>query len=44
MSIKQNVNELLSELPSGVQLVAAAKTMEASKVIEAIDAGVEIIC
>jgi pyridoxal phosphate enzyme (YggS family) len=43
MSIKQNVTELLNELPHEVQLVAAAKTMEASKVIEAIDAGVEII-
>ena len=43
MTIKQNVTELLDELPAGIQLVAAAKTMDASKVIEAIDAGVEII-
>ena len=43
MSIKQNVTELFNELPTGVQLVAAAKTMEASKVIEAIDAGVQVI-
>ncbi len=43
MSIKQNVAELRNELPTWVQLVAAAKTIEASKVIEAIEAGVEII-
>jgi pyridoxal phosphate enzyme (YggS family) len=43
MSIKQNVKELLDELPADIQLVAAAKTMDASKVMEAIDAGVKII-
>ena len=43
VTIKQNVTELLDELPAGIQLVAAAKTMNVSKVIEAIDAGVEII-
>lgn len=43
MSIKQNVYDLLTELPSGVQLVAAAKTMEVSQVMEAIQAGVNII-
>lgn len=43
MSIKQNVNELFKELPPGVQLVAAAKTMAISQVMQAIDAGVEII-
>ncbi len=43
MSIKQNVKELLDELPVGIQLVAAAKTMDAAKVIEAVEAGVEII-
>jgi pyridoxal phosphate enzyme (YggS family) len=43
MSIKQNVKELLDELPAGIQLLAAAKTMDASKVMEAIDAGVKII-
>jgi uncharacterized pyridoxal phosphate-containing UPF0001 family protein len=43
MSIKQNVMELLNELPSGVQLVAAAKMMDVPKIIEAIEAGVEII-
>jgi pyridoxal phosphate enzyme (YggS family) len=43
MSIKQNVYDLLTELPSGVQLVAAAKTMGVSQVMEAIQAGVNII-
>jgi pyridoxal phosphate enzyme (YggS family) len=43
MSIKQNIKELLDELPADIQLVAAAKTMDASKVMEAIDAGVKII-
>jgi PLP dependent protein len=43
MSIEQNVKQLLSELPDNVQLVAAAKTMDVSKVIEAIEAGVGII-
>jgi pyridoxal phosphate enzyme (YggS family) len=43
MSIKQNVHDLLNELPDCVQLVAAAKTMGISQVLQAIDAGVEII-
>ncbi len=43
MSIIQNVHDLLTELPFGVQLVAAAKTMEVSQVMEAIQAGVNII-
>jgi uncharacterized pyridoxal phosphate-containing UPF0001 family protein len=43
MSIKQNVHELFNELPQGVQLVAAAKTMDVSRVEEAIEAGVGII-
>jgi pyridoxal phosphate enzyme (YggS family) len=43
MSIKQNVRDLLTEIPPHVRLVAAAKTMDVSRVIEAIDAGVEII-
>jgi PLP dependent protein len=43
MSIRQNVLELLYELPAGIQLVAVAKTMDATKVVEAIDAGVKII-
>jgi pyridoxal phosphate enzyme (YggS family) len=43
MNIQQNVNELLNELPPGVQLVAAAKTMKISQVLQAIEAGVKII-
>ena len=43
MEIKQNVAEILSELPDGVQLVAAAKTREPREITEAIEAGVKII-
>jgi uncharacterized pyridoxal phosphate-containing UPF0001 family protein len=41
--IKQNVIQILSELPEGVQLVAAAKTVGPSEILEAIEAGVKII-
>lgn len=41
--IKQNVSQVLSELPAGVQLVAAAKTRQPSEVLEAVEAGVKII-
>ena len=41
--IKQNVSQILSELPDGVQLVAAAKTVGPSEIHEAIEAGVKII-
>ena len=43
MNIKQNVKELLNELPAGVQLVVAAKTREPNEILEAVEAGVEII-
>ena len=43
MTIKQNVSQILSELPDGVQLVAAAKTREPEEILEAIEAGVKII-
>lgn len=43
MMIKQNVNQILSELPDGVQLVAAAKTREPEEILAAIEAGVKII-
>ena len=43
MSIKQNVKELLNELPAGVQLVAAAKTVAPTMILEAIEAGLRII-
>jgi pyridoxal phosphate enzyme (YggS family) len=42
-SIKQNVKDLLGELPGGVELVAAAKTMTPKEVLEAVTAGVKII-
>jgi len=43
MTIKQNVSQILSELPGGVQLVAAAKTREPEEILEAIEAGAEIV-
>lgn len=43
MGIKENVIELLSELPEGVRLVAAAKTREPREILEAIESGVRII-
>jgi pyridoxal phosphate enzyme (YggS family) len=43
MSIGQNVKQILSELPCGVHLVAAAKTVGVAGVIEAVEAGVKII-
>jgi len=41
--IKQNVAQLLSELPEGVQLVAAAKARRPEEILEAIEAGAKII-
>ena len=41
--INQNVRRILSQLPEGVKLVAAAKTRTAEESLEAIAAGVEII-
>ena len=43
MSIKQNVSRIISELPDGVQLVAAAKTRGPEEILEAVDAGAKII-
>ena len=43
MTIKQNVKQILSELPEGVQLVAAAKTRTPEEILEATESGVEII-
>ena len=43
MSIKQNVQQILNELPEGVQLVAASKTRTSAEIMEAIDAGVQLI-
>jgi len=41
--VKQNINQILSELPEGVQLVAAAKTRQPEEILEAIKAGAEIV-
>jgi pyridoxal phosphate enzyme (YggS family) len=42
-SIKQNVSQILAELPEGVQLVAAAKTRTPEEIQEAVEAGAGII-
>ncbi|MBL7166571.1 MAG: YggS family pyridoxal phosphate-dependent enzyme [Dehalococcoidales bacterium] len=42
-AIAGNVIELLGELPPGVRLVAAAKMRSPEEVLEAVEAGVEII-
>jgi len=41
--IKENLKRLLEELPRGVHLEGAAKTRTPEEVLEAIDAGLEII-
>ncbi len=41
--IKENVKRILSELPEGVRLVGAAKTRTPEEILEAIEAGLEII-
>jgi pyridoxal phosphate enzyme (YggS family) len=43
MTIKENVKQILNELPEGVTLVAAAKTRTPEEILEAIEAGVTII-
>jgi pyridoxal phosphate enzyme (YggS family) len=43
MRIKENVQQLLSELPGGVELVVAAKDRTAEEVLQAIEAGIKII-
>ena len=43
MKVRQNVNQILSELPEGVQLVAAAKTRQPEEILEAVEAGVKIV-
>ncbi len=42
-AIRQNVSQILSELPEGVQLVAAAKERQPEEILEAIEAGVKIV-
>ena len=41
--IKQQVKKILNEIPSHVKVVAAAKQRNTSEILEAIDAGIEII-
>ncbi len=41
--IKQNIEKILSELPDGVQLVAAAKTRQPEEILEAVKSGVKIV-
>jgi pyridoxal phosphate enzyme (YggS family) len=42
-TITQRVKRILSEIPSGVKIVAAAKTREIYEVKEAMDAGINLI-
>jgi len=41
--IKENVNKILEELPEGVSLVGAGKTRTPQDILEAVEAGLEII-
>jgi pyridoxal phosphate enzyme (YggS family) len=41
--IKENVRQILAELPEGVQLVGAAKTRTSEEILEAIEAGLKIV-
>lgn len=43
VTIKRNVDQILSELPEGVHLVAAAKTRTAQEILEAVESGIKII-
>jgi len=43
MGIRENVQQLLKELPDGVELVAAAKTRTAEEVLQAVEAGIKTI-
>ena len=43
MGIRENVQKLLSELPGGVELVAAIKGRTAKEVLKAVEAGVKIV-
>ena len=43
VTIKQNVQQILNELPEGVLLVAAAKTREPREILEAAEGGIKII-
>ena len=41
--IRENLTEIMKELPENVELVGAAKTRSPEEILEAIDAGLEII-
>jgi pyridoxal phosphate enzyme (YggS family) len=41
--VKERLKEILAELPPGVQLVGAAKTRTPEEILEAIEAGLEIV-
>ena len=43
MGIKENVQQLLDELPSGVELVAATKDRTAEEVLQAVKSGIDIV-
>ncbi len=43
MGIKENVRAILSQLPPGVTLVAAAKKRSPEEIREAVEAGIEIV-
>lgn len=43
VSIKDNVIEIIGNLPSGIELVAAVKERETAHIMEAVDAGIKII-
>ena len=43
MTIAENVRQILTELPAGVKLVAAAKTRTPQEILEAVEAGITII-
>jgi hypothetical protein len=43
MSIADNVHKLLSEIPAGVEVVAAAKTRAPEEILEAAGAGINLV-
>ena len=43
MGIRENVRAILSELPSGVTLVAATKQRSPEEILEAIEGGIEVV-
>jgi len=41
--IKENIEQILNELPEGIELVAASKTRTPEEILEAINAGISIV-